>query len=260
MKKLILGTIIGMFAVASVASAAGLTQQQIDAVLGLLRAFGADATVVANVESALTGQTVPTAPAVWCHSFNTNMGVGHRGIEVAELHTALKKAGFSIPYSDLPQKDGETVADTYFGENTASIVVAFQEKYRYEILTSSNLSHGTGYVGHATRKQLNQLYGCGVGLNLTPPLLTATASQLVLAAWGTCQPGECRGPVVTVSSRDGKYFVSALYNNYDDSTAETKKEAVATYSNGIWMLGIPMKTWKCHVGRGHQDFNTQSCF
>ncbi len=41
-------------------------------------------------------------------------------------------------------------------------VVGFEEKYKSEILTPSGLKNGTGFVGPATRKKLNQLYGCGV--------------------------------------------------------------------------------------------------
>ncbi|MEK7649435.1 MAG: peptidoglycan-binding domain-containing protein [Patescibacteria group bacterium] len=171
MKKIIFATIIGLFGVASVADATALTQQQIDSILGLLRSFGTDTTVVANVESALTGKTVPAAPAAWCHSFNINLKFGDSTSEkdgsgdVKELQQALIKEGFTISSSE---HNGRFINN--FGESTASAVVAFQEKYRSEILTPNGLSHGTGYVGPATRKKLNQLYGCSNIVKMNPPL------------------------------------------------------------------------------------------
>ncbi|MEK7631013.1 MAG: hypothetical protein AAB417_03240 [Patescibacteria group bacterium] len=156
MKKIIFGTIIGLFAMASTASAAGLTQQQIDAILGLLRSFGAEASVVANAESSLTGGAPTTSPTAWCHTFNINLKVGDKGLETGHLIRALAKEGNS--FSDY--STGENFGIAVFEDEVASAVVGFQEKYRSEILTPNGLSHGTGYVGSATRKKLNQLYGC----------------------------------------------------------------------------------------------------
>jgi uncharacterized cupin superfamily protein len=50
----------------------------------------------------------------------------------------------------------------HFDESLASAVVAFQEKYKDEILAPWGLAHGTGFVGKATRAKLNKLYGCKV--------------------------------------------------------------------------------------------------
>jgi len=97
--------------------------------------------------ASMTGQSVS-----WCHNFNTNLRIGDTGSEVEALQTALKKEGFTLG----DDKTGE------FGEYTASAVVAFQEKYRDEILTPWGLAHGSGFVGRTTRDKLNKLYGCGV--------------------------------------------------------------------------------------------------
>jgi peptidoglycan hydrolase-like protein with peptidoglycan-binding domain len=88
-------------------------------------------------------------PAVWCHDFNTNLRIGDSGPEVTALQNALQKEGF------LTEISGE------FDEKTASAVVAFQEKYKGDILSPWGLEHGTGYVGKTTRVKLNALYGCG---------------------------------------------------------------------------------------------------
>jgi len=145
-----------------VVEAASLTPSQISAIVGLLRSFGADEGIIANVNLTLVGTTEPSGDKAWCHTFNTNLGIDSRGDEVQALHTVLVKEGFDISDSEQPQKDGETSYGHIFGESTASAVTGFQEKYRSEILTPLGLKYGTGYVGKSTRAKLNQLYGCGV--------------------------------------------------------------------------------------------------
>jgi len=88
----------------------------------------------------------------WCHDFNTDLKMDMSGNEIAALHIALEKEGFSIS-SD--EKNSQK-----FAESTASAVSGFQEKYRAEILTPLGLKYPTGFVGKATRAKLNQLYGC----------------------------------------------------------------------------------------------------
>lgn len=88
----------------------------------------------------------------WCHSFTTTLKYGDKGYEVGALQAALQKEGL---YSGAI--GGYSAS---FGNITLSSTIAFQEKYRSEILTSINLTKGTGYVGSSTIKKLNQLYGC----------------------------------------------------------------------------------------------------
>jgi len=87
-----------------------------------------------------------------CHDFNVNLKIGDRGPEVKALQDALIKLG-----SEAWKYKGY---DGVFDEMTAAEVVAFQERYRDEILTPLGLSHGTGFVGPSTRAKLNQLYHC----------------------------------------------------------------------------------------------------
>src|SRR3989344_7324894 len=119
----------------------------------------------------------------WCHTFNMNLRVGDRGEEVRALNTSLLKEGVGSPInlegqSSLVSDDGVLI------EVTAAAVTEFQEKYRNEILTPNGLARGTGYVGPATRRKLNQLYGCGV----TPPpaadRLYMTASSDLIGTFG----------------------------------------------------------------------------
>ncbi|MCX6718608.1 MAG: peptidoglycan-binding domain-containing protein [Candidatus Staskawiczbacteria bacterium] len=133
-----------------IASAASLTSSQISAIMNLLYAFGADSATIANVQTSLTGGTPNILSNSWCHTFNANLGVGNAGNEIAALHAALTKEGFT---STSWRADN-------FTETTASAVVQFQQKY--------GISR-TGYVGPLTRAKLNALYGCRI---ITPQNIT----------------------------------------------------------------------------------------
>src|SRR5579864_1512976 len=107
--------------------------------------------------------TVQGSGVIWCHTFTTNLGVGSSGSEVSALQQALQKENFEATGSQSGTYD----------EMTASLVTAFQEKYRSDVLVPSGLQNGTGYVGRATRAKLNALYGCGVAFLPTPAATTA---------------------------------------------------------------------------------------
>lgn len=106
-------------------------------------------------ESYLNAQTIVlggtgsiTSENGFCFDFNRNLKIQNEGNDVTNLQTALNHEGFNVDVSG------------YYDENTAAAVSGFQEKYHSEILTPNGLAFGTGYVGSATRKKLNQLYGC----------------------------------------------------------------------------------------------------
>jgi len=159
-------------------------------------------------------------PAAWCHNFNTNLGFGDSGLEVEALQTALEKEGFNV--------GGDTKGN--FGENTASAVVSFQEKYKSEILGPWRLEHGTGYVGQTTRAKLNKLYGCGQVV--TP----ATSWQ---RTYGGIKEDEGYSVAQT---NDGGYIITGLTYSYStpEETEVFYKEAnvylIKTDANGnlIW--------------------------
>lgn len=161
--------IAGASIAAPLTASAALTEPQIQSILALLQSFGADATVVNNVNSSLRG--LPTSGGGgggsqrWCHDFNRNLRVNDEGSEIQALHKALVKEGLLTDYYASDNFEGSSG----FNENTASAITGFQEKYKDEILTPNGLSHGTGYVGSSTRRKLNQLYGCGV---FPPPIST----------------------------------------------------------------------------------------
>ncbi len=98
----------------------------------------------------------------WCHNFTANLGVGSRGEEVQNLLAALHRSDVWNGESGC-QGDGHGPCIT-FDEGVASAVVAFQEKYKSEVLTPYGLKRGTGFVGKSTRAKLNKLYGCNNGI------------------------------------------------------------------------------------------------
>lgn len=82
------------------------------------------------------------------YHFTKKMQKGAAGAEVVALQHALKlEACFSYP-----------TFTGYYGDLTATAVTKFQEKYKADILTPIGLTHGTGIVGPATLKKLNELY------------------------------------------------------------------------------------------------------
>ena len=104
----------------SIAQAATLTSGQISAIISMLQAFGADTSVVANVQAALSGQpTTGTNQATSntnnCSAF-TSFAIGSRGTSVSLLQQTLINAG-----------DLNISAPTgYFGNLTLSAFKAWQ--------------------------------------------------------------------------------------------------------------------------------------
>lgn len=117
-----------LFSVAAPAQAAALTSAQVQAIVGLLQSFGADGSIVANVQATLTGQSgvymppitatapstnpsqiVSTPPADACPQISRTLSQGAEGSDVRDLQEYLG------------------VSQTgYFGPITARAVASFQ--------------------------------------------------------------------------------------------------------------------------------------
>lgn len=156
MKKYILGAALslGMLSSPALASAAGLTSAQVQSILSLLSAFGADQSVITNVQTALNGGAPTSGSSSFCYNFNNDLTVGNSGADVSSLNKALTSSGIDTT--------GNTAS---FSENTAGDVVSFQAKYGIR---------QTGYVGPITRAKLNALYGCGSNQQSTQPTQQTT--------------------------------------------------------------------------------------
>jgi len=80
--------------------------------------------------------------------FKSELRLGSQGKEVEELQKCLAKFPDIYP-------EGKITA--YFGENTKTAVIRFQEKYKEDILEPWGFKEGTGQVSKTTRAKLNEI-------------------------------------------------------------------------------------------------------
>ena len=183
------------------ANAASLTQTQVNAVISLLQAFGADSTVVTNVQTALGGtSTTGIQPAPF-----QNLQTGSTGNNVTALQTVLKSLGYYIG-----------TADGNYGLRTKSSVLNFQKRTGlkstgiYDVATNSLLtsitqlnptpiSTNNSTAASQCDKPLNPDGSCppipgasllspGTILNVNSPVKTASLCDKPLNPDGTCPP------------------------------------------------------------------------
>jgi len=144
----------------------------------------------------------------WCHDFNVSLKYGDTGKETQALQIALEKEGFSIPNS-------EKLIGSYFGPNTASGVVGFQEKYSSEILEERNLEHGTGFAGQVTRNKLNKIYGCNAVMGPSLEIISPDGGE----AW---EPG--KEYAITWKSKNLDYIIISLI--HDENICAINKQPI----------------------------------
>ena len=105
------------------------------------------AKVQAKINVILNKEPLPE-PVSSC-SFNTNLYYGLSNENVKCLQIFLKSQG--------PEIYPEGLVTGNFLSLTKAAVIRFQEKYASEILTSWELTKGTGFVGSATRAKINEI-------------------------------------------------------------------------------------------------------
>ena len=98
-------------------------------------------------------------PVIFSHAFNgnfqNNLKLGDSSGDVLVLQQILNSNPITaVALSGIGSAGQET---TFFGSLTKNAVIKFQNLYSSTILASTGLSQGTGFVGQATRAELNKL-------------------------------------------------------------------------------------------------------
>lgn len=138
-----------------------LTQGQIDSIIGLLSAFGAEQSVIDNVLLSLSGGGSSTATATQTSGITGVSAVFTRGFARGASHPDIKRLqqllnsdpDTAIATSGIGSSGNET---NYFGSLTEKAVQKFQMKHG---VVSSSSDSGYGYLGPKTRAKLNQIFG-----------------------------------------------------------------------------------------------------
>lgn len=158
--------LVSFFGTAAVAQAAPLTTVQIDSITGLLQAFGADPSVIANVQAALMG--LPSSPTTSstsisvspnnssfsngpgpfqasssCSVLSSNLSIGARGTEVEQLQSFLSKNGAGVAVTG------------YYGPLTEDAVRRWQAANNI-VATGTPNTTGFGTVGPLTRGEMDK--------------------------------------------------------------------------------------------------------
>jgi len=134
------------------AGAASLTDAQVQSILSLLSSFGADQSVINNVQASLTGSAPSggTPPAVGTYNFTRSLTVGATGDDVKELQKFLNANGFQVSVSGAGAPGSES---SYFGPATRAALAKYQ--------AANNISPAVGYFGPLTRTSVNGTVGGG---------------------------------------------------------------------------------------------------
>lgn len=76
-------------------------------------------------------------------------------------------------------------------------------------------------------------------------------------------PKEEGKPKYSISSisKDGIYEITLIHNHIPDDTLLGEKTIMTARKNedGSWLVLKIQKNWKCHEGRGHNDWGTEIC-
>jgi hypothetical protein len=149
---------LSLFGVVGVAQASSLTSTQVSAIVSLLQSFGASASVVANVQATLNGQST-TGTNTSCISLSYN------------LYAGMTDSQSSGEVSQLQSFLGVSPTG-YFGPMTQEAVQTWQSSHSI-VSSGSSDTTGYGFVGPKTRDAM----GCGEAMPYVLPVTTTTQAS-----------------------------------------------------------------------------------
>lgn len=259
-KKAVAGALVLMSFVATTpAFAAGLTQAQINSILGFLDSFGVDSTTRANVEAALNGQpTSGTNTGTTCstYSFTTTMRMGSRGGEVMDLQNALNSMGHNVGTADGAfgpmtkagvmawQGDNNLVADGIFGPASRGVMNGMSTGNCSNNNTGNNNGNvvtnptGTTMIGLATGTPAAAQVADNANANVTKFYLSAGANAVTVNSMYVHKTG-----LVTASELENIRIIDAMTGAQVGSTGSLNSNDKAQISF-IPALNIPANTTK----------------
>lgn len=185
---------------------AALTESQIQSILSLLQSFGADTSVVSNVESSLRG-TAPTGStgstggtsSASCSQFTRDLTIGSTGADVMALQKILNSNGYPVSASGAGAPGLES---DYFGTKTQAALAKWQ--------AAVGISPAAGYFGPITRAKLASSGACGTGSTGSTGGTTVPGTGLAVAP-GT-QPQNGLAPQSTSRVPFTRFTVTASAN------------------------------------------------
>jgi hypothetical protein len=210
--KIVLSVIVALLFVSSASSAhAALTETQIQAILGLLDSFGAEQTVINNVNASLRGQTPTDSDSSsntgsasngcqYAGQLSRTLSEGSSGSDVSALQRFLQAQGF-FTYPNIT---------TYFGPATESAVQRWQAQHAV-VSSGTPETTGHGVVGSLTRSAIGRICGTSSTSGQTSTN-TQTSSAIPSITFSNISSGKVTGSFSNLPANSQIRFVSTLTN------------------------------------------------
>jgi peptidoglycan hydrolase-like protein with peptidoglycan-binding domain len=218
--------------VASGAQASGLSSTQVQAIVGLMQSFGADASTIGNVQAALNGQATSGSPATVANC-------------IALTHTMSRGSTDATSGGDVSKLQAffGITPTGYFGAQTQSLVQNWQAAHGV-VSSGSAATTGFGVVGAKTRAAM----ACS-GITSTTPSPTPTQSPVPAPLYNPSASVNATGAinatsqtitagsaqVITGTAQNTPYVVLALFRGHGFAFL-SKPTAVV---NGTWSITLP---------------------
>ena len=124
----------------------------------------------------------------------------------------------------------QAIISGYFGQFTRSAVIKFQEKYFGEILAPGGFDRGTGYVGTASRRKLNEILSKQKSASSASESL---ASGLIANSLAVGSAGEEVKILQNILIKEGVYENGKVTGIFDSSTKKAVKLFQEKYASEI---------------------------